>query len=502
MRITRSMMTNTYLSNLNGNMNRLSKYLEQQSTGKAINRISDDPVRTAQSLSARNKLSGIERYQKNVSTAQNLLTDTEESVSELNSILQDAYEKAVYANSGTLNEDDLASVSEEIKALRDEVLSVANATYGGSYLFAGYNATGESGGALPFALDTTGDLYFNGVNMSNESSADGISAAAEEAAAAMDDASKLNTSIQSADISEYNAIVRDAASLADSLVTIASSAGTAAAGGTDIAASADVDPADAAALTGLSDTATSARDDLADAAAALQNAVAVGQAAADTAKEAHDAFDLAQLSGDSAAITEAQTAYNEAVAAAQSAAQDIKDLSVSAMGTASLALAAVNDMKAVADSAVSASVAALDLEESDVLSLQVGSGRTMEVSISGAKLLGRGSDNLYVILDGLYTALQNGVGNGGLSGYISKLQNAQSRVLSLEAEIGAKENRLKTLSARYEANMSNYKKMRSDAEDADLAEVITNYATAQTVYNAALSSGAEIIQTSLLDFLR
>ena len=78
----------------------------------------------------------------------------------------------------------------------------------------------------------------------------------------------------------------------------------------------------------------------------------------------------------------------------------------------------------------------------------------------------------------------------------------RGRILSLGAQVGAKMSRLDSLSARYEANVLNYTGMKSDAEDADLAAVITNYTTAQTVYNAALSAGSEIIQTSLLDFLR
>ncbi len=117
-------------------------------------------------------------------------------------------------------------------------------------------------------------------------------------------------------------------------------------------------------------------------------------------------------------------------------------------------------------------------------------------------LLGRGEENLYVILDSLHAALTSGAKESVINDYVARLQDAQSRILSLQAQVGAKRSRIDTLSARYEENTLNYTKMKSYAEDADLAEVITNYRTAQTVYNAALSAGAEIIQTSLLDFLR
>ena len=154
MRITNSMIMNGYLYNLNGNLNRLSKYLEQESTGKAINSISDDPVKTTQSLSARNKLSGIGRYRENVNSADRWLTEVEEAVGELNDIIGDAYEKTISASTGILGDDDLMDIAQEIAALRDEVLSTANATYGDSYLFAGYNTTGTSGGGLPYTINS------------------------------------------------------------------------------------------------------------------------------------------------------------------------------------------------------------------------------------------------------------------------------------------------------------------------------------------------------------
>ena len=121
MRITNNMMSGNYLYNLNGNLNRLSKLLEQESTGKAINGISDDPVRTTQSLAARNRLSAVGRYQANIKKADSWLTEIDESVGVLNGIVGDAYELSVRASSDTLNDSDLKAMAEEMAALRDEV---------------------------------------------------------------------------------------------------------------------------------------------------------------------------------------------------------------------------------------------------------------------------------------------------------------------------------------------------------------------------------------------
>jgi flagellar hook-associated protein 3 FlgL len=90
----------------------------------------------------------------------------------------------------------------------------------------------------------------------------------------------------------------------------------------------------------------------------------------------------------------------------------------------------------------------------------------------------------------------------GLSKYISEIQAAQSSVLSFETVIGASINRMDLISTRYESSEYNYLEMFSDAIDADMAQSITQLITALTVYNAALAAGAEIIKTSLLDFLK
>ena len=74
-------------------------------------------------------------------------------------------------------------------------------------------------------------------------------------------------------------------------------------------------------------------------------------------------------------------------------------------------------------------------------------------------------------------------------------------VLSVQARVGAGMNRLETASSRLAEIEESTTSMLSNTEDADMAEVITNYSTQQAVYQSALNAGARIVQTSLLDFL-
>jgi len=89
-----------------------------------------------------------------------------------------------------------------------------------------------------------------------------------------------------------------------------------------------------------------------------------------------------------------------------------------------------------------------------------------------------------------------------LTSQIRIAQGAQNHLLDLTAEIGGRQRRLDLLDARYERDLINFGEMRSDAEDACIAEVIMNMRMAETVYQAALAAGARVIQPTLMDFLR
>jgi flagellin-like hook-associated protein FlgL len=144
---------------------------------------------------------------------------------------------------------------------------------------------------------------------------------------------------------------------------------------------------------------------------------------------------------------------------------------------------------------------ALVNEASHITSLQIGTSQTAEVTVTGLDLLGTGENNIYHILGKAVSMLKSGASSGELSKMLTSLQNAQSNVLTLGTKIGATQNRMTMIGDRYESSELNYTEMRSNAEDADMAEAIINLTEAQTVYNAALAGGSEIIKTSLIDFL-
>jgi flagellar hook-associated protein 3 FlgL len=70
------------------------------------------------------------------------------------------------------------------------------------------------------------------------------------------------------------------------------------------------------------------------------------------------------------------------------------------------------------------------------------------------------------------------------------------------ATVGAVMSRLDAAKTRLADVEITTTKLLSETEDTDLAKAILELNSHQTVYQAALRSGAQIIQPSLLDFLR
>jgi flagellar hook-associated protein 3 FlgL len=145
----------------------------------------------------------------------------------------------------------------------------------------------------------------------------------------------------------------------------------------------------------------------------------------------------------------------------------------------------------------------------DVVTIDVGVSAQMPLSFNGTRVAIYGYDSagapktLIGLFDDLYNSLNNTNSSASdINKYIGELQQAQEHVLSMTSDIGGRTNRLDLLENRYDSDEINYIEMKSNAEDADEAELIMKYKMAETVYKAALSSGSYIIQPTLMDYLR
>jgi flagellar hook-associated protein 3 FlgL len=84
---------------------------------------------------------------------------------------------------------------------------------------------------------------------------------------------------------------------------------------------------------------------------------------------------------------------------------------------------------------------------------------------------------------------------------IKALDSASDGILTTRASVGARTNRLTAATDRLQQLEQAQTQQLSDVEDADIAQTMTDYSTQAAVYQAALKSGANLIQPSLMNFL-
>ena len=137
MRITDSMMVGNMLKNLRNNREELNELNKQLSSGKQFSKPSDNPIGVITSMGFDTKINNYEQYQKDVNNAKSWLETTENALSDANQVLQRSRELAVYGANDTLNPDDRKNMAEEVKELRNELISIANSKLGQDYIFSG-----------------------------------------------------------------------------------------------------------------------------------------------------------------------------------------------------------------------------------------------------------------------------------------------------------------------------------------------------------------------------
>lgn len=110
---------------------------EQLSTGRRINRPSDDATgfTRARELEVLNRR--YEQYQRSISTSGAWLDHTQENLDILTERFTEVYEDGVRAANSTLNTDEFEALASRLESVRDEMLETMNAKVGDAYLFAG-----------------------------------------------------------------------------------------------------------------------------------------------------------------------------------------------------------------------------------------------------------------------------------------------------------------------------------------------------------------------------
>jgi flagellar hook-associated protein 3 FlgL len=135
---------------LNQTLQQQNTELLQLSTGRRVNLPSDDPAAAAQIVLNQQQSSQVDSYNQSIGDLSGQFQTADSTLSSVVTELQRALTLGVQAaNQGTLNDADRSAIASELQGIQTQLVSLANTSYQGNYIFSGTAQT------QPFVVDDT-----------------------------------------------------------------------------------------------------------------------------------------------------------------------------------------------------------------------------------------------------------------------------------------------------------------------------------------------------------
>lgn len=172
LRVSTPQYFQTTIGNIGRQQSQLLDIQQQMSSGKRINSPADDPVSAGRSVSLDASRRSTEQFLRNQADLTGQLEYIDSFLSMAVNNLQEFRARLVQAGNGALSESDRRSVAQDLQALRDSLLSIANAqTETGAFIFAGFNTAEppfveRPDGTNPRAVTFEGDAGARSIQVS------------------------------------------------------------------------------------------------------------------------------------------------------------------------------------------------------------------------------------------------------------------------------------------------------------------------------------------------
>ena len=143
----------TYLSSLTGALNQSSSMINnltaELSSGLRIQSLQDDPVGVAQSALLASQIDQADTFVQSATGVGSMMQVADSTLGDVVTQITQALSLAVEGSNGTQNPSNNASVAQSLNGILSEVVSLANTSYQGQFLF-----SGSQGSVQPFTLNT------------------------------------------------------------------------------------------------------------------------------------------------------------------------------------------------------------------------------------------------------------------------------------------------------------------------------------------------------------
>lgn len=135
------------------------------SSGLGVTTIGQNPVAASQNAQLLNQIGVEDSFTQSSNLALGMLNVTDSALGSVVTQLNQAISLATQGSNGTLSSSQLLSISNQLAGIRDEVLSLANTSYQGQYVFGGSQASTPpftlNAGTSPATTTYNGDSVVN-----------------------------------------------------------------------------------------------------------------------------------------------------------------------------------------------------------------------------------------------------------------------------------------------------------------------------------------------------
>ncbi len=158
MRVTTRSMIDGLIANLQASQEAQDRLQNQITSGKRVNRPSDDPTAAWRGVRLRQDSAANTQYLRNMDDARAWLDTTDSALDGVQSTLAKIRELAVQTANDTYNATDRAEVSHQVNEMREHLMALLNSTnHAGQYVFSGMRTSTPA-----FTKDIAGNVLYQG----------------------------------------------------------------------------------------------------------------------------------------------------------------------------------------------------------------------------------------------------------------------------------------------------------------------------------------------------
>jgi flagellar hook-associated protein 3 FlgL len=159
------MLSNSFVSDMRRNLSNMQTIQQQMTTGKVINKPSDDPFKAARIMQLNSDIDANTQYNTNITDMSNWMDTTDTSMGQIGNSLQRVRELLVSAGNGAYGPTEKKAIKDEINSKMGEISQILNTNFDGKYIFGGSRGSAKPVTVIDDTANANGNsklVYYTG----------------------------------------------------------------------------------------------------------------------------------------------------------------------------------------------------------------------------------------------------------------------------------------------------------------------------------------------------